>query len=259
METVQPADLADLDYPPPSAPRGSSNHPLYREWKKMIDGCADPKSKHWSALGAKGAFVMRRWFDFHAFVEDMYPAWDDDESKPMRFRRIYLGRKNLKVGFNPTNAVWVTRAEAKSVQAKTILVKTPFNNGQLMTLRQLAQYLEAHQGEDLPEGYGPYTLRVREWSDEADALVTTEIEVTTISAVNFHELRRRHQRGQDLLRPTRPYGETDEIIAQHHLSQLEADRQRRQKAAEALGMTLAEYDAKHYADGSRKEFMFSNS
>lgn len=237
-------DGEDLLYLEPKWRTGQYRHPMYQQWRKMVDGCIDPRSIYWDAFGAKGVAVYAKWMNFDTFIADMGPTWDDDESKPENFRRIYIGRTNLKAGFNPKNAVWMTQPQAMQVQSKTRFVETPF--GKTMTLRELEKYLLDHAGEDLPEGCGPYRIWMRQYDFDAGRFSAAKpVEITTISPVKLTELRRRHSKGfspAEMIRPTRPYGETSDRLESEHLARLETERKRREDAASALGLTLAEYN-----------------
>jgi hypothetical protein len=240
--------LDDLRHmPTPTYERGAARHPLFKQWRKMMLGCCDPSSPHWAALGGRGVRVARPWFVFETFVDDMEPTWDSDISKPDVFRKVFLHRKNLRAGFNKNNAVWVMRKEALQVQSRTLLVPTPWGR---MTLRELEQYLIDHEGEDFPPGIGPYKVTQRNWDMDRDRFVTDTVTVTSIWPVKLGELRKRHWAGKELWKPTRPYGDASDRIERQHIAQLDADRNRRERAAAAMGITLAEYDRTHYMDGT---------
>lgn len=253
----------DLSYLNLSFRRGQAQHPVYPQWRKMVDGCTDPRSKYWPAFGGKGVTVIPKWMDFDTFLADMGPTWDDDESKPENFRRIYIGRANLRAGFNPKNAVWITQPEAMQVQARTHYVKTPFggvdaSDGKMMTLRELEKYLIDHAGEDFPEGCGPFRIWMRQYDFDAGRFTAAQaVEVTSISPIKLTELRRRYNKGltgADLVRPTRPYGDTSDRIESEHVARMETERKRRERAAAEKGMTLAEYDLTHLPDGTPFEW-----
>lgn len=251
-------DGEDLLYLEPKWRPGQYRHPMYAQWRKLVDGCTDPRSIYWDAYGGKGVSVFAKWMDFDTFIRDMGPTWDDDESKPENFRRIYIGRKNLKGNFGRDNAVWITQPEAMQVQAKTQYVETPF--GKTMTLRELEKYLYDHAGEDFPEGCGPFRIWMRQYDFDTGKFTAAQaIEVTTISPVKLSELRKRHGKGwkgADLVRPTRPYGDTSDRIESEHLARIENDLKRRERAAADCNMTLAQYDACHLPDGS--EFVWGS-
>lgn len=198
-------DLSHLeDLPPRSVPYGAKSHPMYKQWLKMLDSCTDPEHKLFAQVGGKGITVMHRWFDFMNFVEDNEDLFDNDPSTPAKLRKCYLKRLNLKSGFNPKNVVWVTKKEALAIQPNTVLVDTV--HGKNMPLKELARYLEAHAGEDLPEGAKVYSAFVRVYNEDRDRFERELVQITTIQPIKLHELRRRHRLGLELLAPVREYG-----------------------------------------------------
>jgi len=202
------------DYPPRSVPYGCKSHPMYQQWKKMLDSCQVQTDKLFPLIGGKGITVIHRWFDFMEFVNDTEDGFlnGTDPSVPealdRKFQRRYLRRINTKSGFNPKNVEWVTRAEGTAIQARTVLVDTVHGKG--MTLKQLAAYLEAHQGEDLPPDATIYTAKVKVYDDMSDRFVYDIRKITEIQAIKLPELRRRHRLGLPLLAPVRDYGKAND-------------------------------------------------
>lgn len=205
-------DLAlDDDKPKRTIRYGYKSHPMYKQWKKMLDSCDDPSHPLYPLVGAKGVTVMHRWYDFDNFVDDNeeFFEFDPEPSLPMGLRRQFIKRKNLRSGFNPKNVEWVGLTEARVIQPKTILVDTIHGKG--MTLKQLEQYLADHAGEDLPEGATIHRMMVNEIDVETGKTVRVRIPITTIQPIKLHELRRRYQKGLDLLAPVREYGASERL------------------------------------------------
>jgi hypothetical protein len=198
-------DLIDDELPERVVPYGYKSHPMYKQWLKMMDSCTDPTHPLYPQVGAKGITVMHRWFDFTKFIEDNEGKFDNEPSRPARLRKAYISRRNPKAGFNPSNLVWVTKREAVAVQPKTVIVDTIFGKG--WPLKRLAQYLQDHAGEDLPEGARIYRAWVRRYNPGTGKLERELVPVTTVQPIKLHELRRRHRLGLDLLAPVREYGQ----------------------------------------------------
>jgi hypothetical protein len=196
-------DFVD-ELPPRVVPYGYKSHPMYQQWKKMLDSCTDPKCKSYAQFGAKGISVMHRWFDFKNFIEDNESKFDDEPSRPARLRKAYISRVNSRAGFNPNNLIWVTKSEAVKIQPRTICVDTVFGKG--MTLKELEKLLKENAGEPLPEGAERFQGWVRVWDSTQDRMVRKYEVINTIQAIKLHELRRRHKEGLPLLAPVREYG-----------------------------------------------------
>lgn len=239
----------DDELPPITYKRGDKSHPLFKQWHKMVLACSEPAHPQYHLFG--GAIpkitVAHRWYAFDNFKADMESSYENRPDVPTAVARRYLVRHNNRAGFNKNNCYWGLKAEAVIFQKKTKLVPVPFGpNGseRTMTLRELEKYLKDHDGEDFPDRRN-YSLRVREWDALTNKMVTVTRLITTISPVRLTELRRRLQNGRDLIAPVRPYGpEADEARENAAHAQLEARRKARKAAAEALGLTMPEYNRK---------------
>jgi hypothetical protein len=218
----------DLDDRPARVIRyGYKSHPMYKQWKKMLDSCDDPNHKLFHLVGARGITVMHRWYDFDNFVDDNEEFFesDFDPSKPLGLRRQFIKRINLKSGFNPKNVAWVGLREAAEIQPKTILVDTIHGKG--WTLKQLEKYLADNAGEDLPEGATIHRIMITEIDVETGKPVRRRVPLTTIQPIKLHELRRRYQKGLDLLAPVREYGAAERLENEREAALCAAlDRQR---------------------------------
>lgn len=93
---------------PPKAK--SNNSPqvskLKRElsaWRVMRRRCLDPNFKDWPRYGGSGITICKEWeTSFATFLKDLGPA-----PSP----KHWLGRQNVKKGYEPTNCLWTTREE----------------------------------------------------------------------------------------------------------------------------------------------------
>lgn len=214
-----PPEIQEIlgDLPPVVLRRGDKSHPCYPQWKKMIEVCSNPNHPAFHMFGGRGISVMHRWYDFRDFLEDMEEGFEIEPSKPAILRRNYLARKNPRSGFNRTNTEWVPRSKAVQIQAQTKMVETPFNKvggkGQMMTLRQLADYLKEHEGEELPEEIPRKTANMRLYVIADGKYRWVKVTLDKIVPVPLNELHRRHRQGLNLVQPPRPQGKNRESYA----------------------------------------------
>lgn len=222
--------------------------PMFNQWVKMLDACGNPDSKFWPLFGGGTPMitVYRKWYVFSNFLEDMSPTFEIRPDKPPSLRRNYLHRRNLRAGFNPSNTIWVPKREAMTMHPNVGLYDTPF--GKRMTLREISQYLRDHAGEDWPDGR-EYTLRVREY-DDREKLVTVSKVITTIQPIALTELRKRSLAGKDLFRPTRPYGNAEDIRETLAADKSSERMSRVHRMAAERGLSIAAF-LMHYDDNGR--------
>lgn len=81
---------------------GMSDTPEHRAWAGMRSRCRNPKDASWPRYGGRGLRVCKRWEVFENFLADVGP----------RPPGHYLGRKDLGLGYTPTNAAWRARPSA---------------------------------------------------------------------------------------------------------------------------------------------------
>lgn len=86
----------------------------YIAWRNMIARCERPSAGRYNAYGAKGITVCKRWRkSFGAFLSDLGPAPSDDH---------WLERKNVDMGYMPSNCCWVHRSEQHRNKTSTKFV-----------------------------------------------------------------------------------------------------------------------------------------
>lgn len=73
----------------------------YMRWKSMMQRCNNSKATNYKYYGALGIKVCDRWHDFPSFLADMGECKD---------RSLTLDRLDNKLGYQPGNCRWVTRA-----------------------------------------------------------------------------------------------------------------------------------------------------
>ncbi len=78
--------------------RGGKRHgPTYRAWQAMKDGCANPASPKFDAIGARGIAVCPAWHaDYERFLADM-----GERPAGTTLERVDAAR-----GFAPGNCAW---------------------------------------------------------------------------------------------------------------------------------------------------------
>lgn len=91
---------------------GLRNLPEYASWNNMRARCANPKNTHWKYYGGRGIKVCERWDSFLAFLDDMG-----------RMPEGYtLERKNNDGDYEPSNCVWILKAEQMKNTSRTVKI-----------------------------------------------------------------------------------------------------------------------------------------
>lgn len=84
---------------------GSSEHPLYRTWKHIIDRCTNPNARQWKDYGGRGIAICSEWrLSFAAFAAYIELVLGD---KPTT--KHTLDRIENDSGYEPGNVRWATR------------------------------------------------------------------------------------------------------------------------------------------------------
>lgn len=198
------------ELPEPLWKYGDRKHPMWSQWKAMIDRCTNPAHAAFSNFGGRGITITHAWFDFGTFVEDMSEGFEIEPSKPPRLRANFLARRNLRAGFNVKNCYWTKQSEANQIQAKTIFIDTAIGKG--LTFKQLSEELSKRVGEEWPEEVERHTSKVRTFDVNENRMKTVSVVMNTIFPIRWQELRRRHRLGLPLFAPVKPYGENRELV-----------------------------------------------
>ncbi len=212
----------DEDAPPMQYKFGDGKHPLFKQWNKMVLSAIDMNHSAYPAIGAKGLTVCDRWMSFSNFVSDMEPFYESDPSVPIKLRRCYLARTNLKAGFNPKNCLWVQRSKSVKIQARTILVDTI--HGRSMTLKQLSQHLTDHAGEFLPQNAERFKIWIWDVNTNTEKLEKVQVDLDFIQPIKVSELRKRYQNGIPLLSPIHIKEDPDAVADRYQLDKLDRNR-----------------------------------
>lgn len=108
---------------------GMTGTPLHRVWKAIHNRCNNKKNKWY---GAKGITVCARWSSFESFRDDMGSSWSDGMS---------IERKNNKLGYSPSNCIWIPKKDQSKNTSWNKLIKTPWG---ILTLSDTARKLGIH-------------------------------------------------------------------------------------------------------------------
>ena len=83
---------------------GLHHHRLYGTWNSMMHRCHKIKEgkKDYVNYRGRGIKVCERWHDVKAFIEDMYPSFQEG---------LELDRKDNNGNYDPDNCRWVTTSK----------------------------------------------------------------------------------------------------------------------------------------------------
>lgn len=79
---------------------GMRYHPIYNNWKNMVQRCNNINSVNFKYYGARGIEVCERWLNVKNFIEDMYPTFKEGLS---------IDRIDNDGNYEPSNCRWVTK------------------------------------------------------------------------------------------------------------------------------------------------------
>jgi hypothetical protein len=103
----------------------------YRSWRSLFGRCEQPKNRSYPNYGGRGIRICDRWRSFPAFLADMgeRPAGHSIE------------RKNVNVGYEPGNCVWLPTNKQAANQRTTVRWAL---DGEVMTQAEAARKLGTH-------------------------------------------------------------------------------------------------------------------
>jgi hypothetical protein len=91
---------------------GMMKHPLYSQWRGMMQRCQDPNQKQYKYYGGKGIKVCDRWHDFPSYLADM--------GMPLEGQTI--DRIDSNKDYCPENCRWVSRSEQMKNRSNAVLI-----------------------------------------------------------------------------------------------------------------------------------------
>lgn len=124
----------------------SSETALKSVWNNMIQRCYDNSIEYYALYGGRGVYVVDRWLEFAAFVEDAkkLPGWHLKVSSSEKLE-YQLDKDTIGDGFTygPETCAWVTASE-NNPKAGTKQYTLQHDDGQVFTFTNTLKFCEEH-------------------------------------------------------------------------------------------------------------------
>jgi hypothetical protein len=102
----------------------------YKAWLGMKQRCYSRSSPNYARYGGRGIEVCERWrHSFENFLHDMGPA---------PFPKATVERKDVDGNYEPSNCLWITKAEQQNNRSNTVRITC---HGHTRTLKEWAEIL----------------------------------------------------------------------------------------------------------------------